>query len=344
MQKFIERYKSLRKKKFLELPSGYAHQYAFIGAGQHSISNLYPVIHHLGIPLKKICTLHPANAVRMAERFPSCTGTGNLQQVLEDDSIKGVFLSASPSSHFSLTQQLLKAGKHVFVEKPPCHSVQELQLLLQVQGTRYCMPGLQKRFSTVNRLLAPYCKRANTYTYRYLTGAYPEGNALYDLFIHPVDNLVQLFGAITSVQFQRSANNLTWFVTCQHTNGASGLLHLSTDHSWNSPVDELEVNTDKAIFNAAYPFRLVSTGKSATILNIPLEKVFKTPVTQKIYLNNTGFIPTDTNNSISLQGFVGEIEYFVRATEQGKWEDRFNLASLLPTYAILEQLNQSANH
>ena len=33
----------------------FQHTYAFIGMGQQSITNLYPVLHYLGVPIKYIC-------------------------------------------------------------------------------------------------------------------------------------------------------------------------------------------------------------------------------------------------------------------------------------------------
>ena len=340
MQKLIERYKAYRKKKFLNIVSGYSFRYAFIGTGQHSISNLYPVLHHLGVPLKKICTLHAVNAQQMAARFPDCTGTANLQDILDDESIRGVFVSAHPSNHFPLAEKLLLAGKNVFVEKPPCLSLQELQSLIKNRGNLYCMPGLQKRFSTINKWLGPYCKKTCTYSYRYLTGPYPEGNPIMDLFIHPIDNILQLFGDVTAIELLPSHHQRTLFLACQHANGTTGSIQLSTDHSWSEAVDELEVNTSSSIFKASYPFKLTSTEKSATVFSIPLEKVFKKPSIQKVYVNNTGFVPTDTNNSVYLQGFAGEIEHFLKMTEAGKSTDAFDIASLERTYRLLEKINQ----
>ncbi len=338
IKEFIERYKSYRKKKFIDLPLRYQFQYAFIGVGQHSISNLYPVIHHLGIPLKTICTTKEAHAHKMAQRFNGCSGTGRLEDILDDPAIKGVFVAANPASHFDLTGRLLAADKNVFVEKPPCLSIRELQTLISKQGIHNCQPGLQKRFSTINTLLKPFQSKARSYSYRYLTGQYPEGDPVFELFIHPVDNLVHLFGEVEAMHIHVSTKGLTYFLSITHKNGISGILHLSTDHSWKSPVDELEIITDSEILSASYPFKLFSIHKSPTIMHIPFDKIFKGPVVQKIYLDNKGFVPTDTNNSIAMQGFSGEIARFVQMTEGQQKDSLHDLTSLSETYKILEQI------
>lgn len=340
-QQLLERYKSIRKKKYLDLPRSYRHRYAFVGVGQHSISNLYPVLQYLGVPLKLICTRHLSHAQKMAERFPGCTGTDQLEDIIQNKDIRGVFISATASQHYSIIRQFASAGKHLFIEKPPCSSLDELNNLLQYPEAGNWMPGLQKRFSTVNKLLSPQIARASSYSGRYLTGAYPEGNPVTELFIHPVDNIISLFGDIEKVEVHKATRkNKTCFVTLAHTNGVAGVLQLSTDYSWNNPVDTLEVITSSNILNAQYPFRLESTEKSGTVLGIPKEKIVKKPMLHTSLLNNTGFVPTDFYNSISLQGFLGELEYFVQAAEQNKLAPAYSLKSLVPTYQVLEKIQK----
>lgn len=335
----IDRYKRFRKTSYLRQPFNYRHQYAFIGIGQHSLSNLYPVIHYQGIPLKTICTRHLKDAQQMAARFPNCTGTDQLSDIINDAAIKGVFVCASPSQHAAITSELLQAGKHVFVEKPPCFSVQELHALIKLQGQQHCMPGLQKRFSQINQLLEPHRSKTTTYSCRYLTGAYPEGDAVLELFIHPVDNCIRLFGDVQSIQINTSLkNNITCFISVQHTNGITGIIHLSTDHSWQFPVDELEINTQAAVFQASYPNKLVSIEKPARFMNIPFEKIFPAPVVKKVHLDNTGFVPVAGKNNIAMQGFSGEITHFVNSVEQNKYTEQHSLQSLIATYEVLEKI------
>lgn len=342
-QQLIERYKTLRKKKWLDKHSQYKYQYAFIGVGQHSISNLYPVIHYLGVPLKRICTRRLEHAQKMAVQFAQCTGTNNINDILEDDSIRGVFVSTTPQQHVEIVTQLLKAGKQVFVEKPPCFSLSNLEALIQLQGTNNCQTGLQKRFSTINALLRPHLPKAKTYSYRYLTGPYPEGDALFELFIHPVDNIIQLFGPIrTSSIHYAGKDNGTFFIHLIHENNVQGVLQASTDNSWQYAIDELEINTATHILNASYPFKLTGTQKPLRFFNLPLEKILKTPVQQKVYLDNNAFALTAANNTLSQQGFLGEIEHFVKMTEEGRLDEKHTLKSLLSTYELLEKMKLKA--
>ena len=116
------------------------------------------------------------------------------------------------------------------------------------------------------------------------------------------------------------------------------MLQVSTDFSWQHSVDELEVNTGSDILHASYPFRLTGIQKPIRFLNLPIEKILKTPVQQKIYLDNNAFSLTAANNNLYLQGFGGEIEHFVRMIEGDRRDELHNLISLLPTYEMLEKM------
>src|SRR5579863_3039343 len=190
----IDKYKSIRKKSYLDRISGYRYKYAFIGVGSHSIANLYPCIKYLNIPLKYILTKNKQHADKMAAGFVNCTGTDDLSVVLNDDEIRGVFICVQSLVQNGLAKKCLAANKHVFVEKPPAFSSNELEDLIKIQNENICVVGLQRRFSTVNKLLHQFRKQSQHYHYRYLTGAFPDGDEIYELFIHPVDNIVRLFG------------------------------------------------------------------------------------------------------------------------------------------------------
>jgi virulence factor len=340
----MNRFRSMRNKAYLDKAGSYRHRYAFIGAGTHSIANLYPCIRHQQIPLKYICTNHAENAQKMASGFPGCTGTDNIADILNDPSVRGVFLCTGPALHFELAKKLLLGGKAVFVEKPPALSLTDLDELIRIREERrsVCMAGLQKRFSTINGFLKKARLGAATYNYRYLTGAYPEGNPLYELFIHPLDNAVQLFGKAKATHIEKAGSGpaATWFVNLEHATGALGILELSTAYSWRTASETLAINTQKEIWQANYPFRLTGTEKPATIAGIPSDKLLDRPVRQKIYVDNNGFIPSAGNNSLVSQGFFGEIEFFVSQVERNSSDDH-GFGSLRNVYELIARIDRA---
>jgi virulence factor len=337
--KIIERYAQLQKQKMLDANKAYTNAYAFVGVGAHSMANLYPVLQHLRIQLNYICTRNIDNAKKMATQFSHCVAVNDLSIICNDPKIKGVFVCAQTTAHFSIVSQLLQAGKHVFVEKPVCSSSTELQMLMKQQGELICLVGLQKRFGTIGQLLQKHAKQLISYNGKYLLGSYG-GNPILDLFIHPIDNVVQVFGEAKLQHAEKviSNNDVTFQLTLQHANAVSGMLELSTAHSWQAGVDELIVNTKKEIFHCQYPNKIWGIQKQSTVLGVPLEKALPKPVEHKIYFDACSPAPIRENNSLLVQGFYGELKTFVDAVETGQQTVFGSLHSLTNTYSILDAL------
>lgn len=323
----------------LHANKAYRNAYAFVGVGAHSMANLYPVLQHLQVTLKYIWSRNIEHAQKMAAQFSNCSGVNQIDIICKDPNIKGVFVCAHPSTHFAIVAQLLQAGKHVFVEKPVCSSLAELQILQKQQGQCICLVGLQKRFGTIGEVLQRNMKQPISYNGKYLLGSYGD-NAIMDLFIHPIDNVVQIFGEAQLQHAEKIVSNkdITFQLTLQHANNLTGMLELSTAHSWQAGVDELTVNTNKEILHCQYPNKMWGVQKQSTVLGIPLEKALPKPVVHKIYFDGSTMLPVREHNSLVIQGFYGEIKAFVNAVETGGQTAFCSLHSLTNTYSILDEL------
>ncbi|MGL4208094.1 MAG: Gfo/Idh/MocA family oxidoreductase [Candidatus Adiutrix sp.] len=69
------------------------------------------------------------------KNFPELGAAPSWQSLLEDSTIAAVVLATPPSTHFQLAWEALKAGKHVFVEKPLSMSTQEGRKLLDLASS-----------------------------------------------------------------------------------------------------------------------------------------------------------------------------------------------------------------
>ncbi|MBR3454436.1 MAG: Gfo/Idh/MocA family oxidoreductase, partial [Bacteroidaceae bacterium] len=276
IQKLIERYKRLRTTKYLS--QSYQYSYAFVGLGQHALTNLYPVLHYLAVPLKYICVTSERKVQLIERKFPHVKATTSLDMILNDDEVKGVFVSASPSAHFSIASQILKSGKSLFIEKPPCQTLRELDALIDQQrlyGSPVAMVGLQKRYAPAVQILQKYLRKKYLISYdlHYLTGAYPEGNALLDLYIHPLDLVCHLFGKPEILVCQQVAS-ASYILMLRHPH-IVGTLELSTSYTWTSAGESLKVCTSKGIYRLSQMELLTFEPKHSSILGIPYEKVHK---------------------------------------------------------------------
>lgn len=347
IQTVINRYKQMRSKRFLE--NIYEQQYALVGIGKHSLNNLLPVIQHLQLPLKYICCTSVEKAKTIQRKYIGIRGTNSLSEILTDKNVKGVFVSTTPRTHFSIASEVLKSGKSLFIEKPPCESLRQLNTLtdkIKLYGAEHVVVGLQRRFSPCTYILQNRLRKdtVHSYHYRYLTGLYPEGDALLDLFIHPIDYVTFLFGAaqIKAVETIKSSHNggITLFLILQHRH-LSGTLELSTDYSWQTAQDLFDINTSKGIYSLNRMEVVDFTPKHSSVAGIPLEKVFKNNTSTINLYGRNGFIPIMENNQIYSQGFYSEIETFANIVEH-KIKDTHisDFDSLKNTYRLMDEIRE----
>ena len=316
IQEFINRYKRIRTERFLR--QTYQYQYAFVGMGQHSLTNLYPVLHYLGVPLKYICVTSERKVKLIKRKYPSVKVTTSLDEILKDETVKGIFVSTSPSAHFAIASQVLQSGKSLFIEKPPCQTSTELDTLIALQqqyGSPIAMPGLQKRYAPAVQLLRKRLskERLINYDFRYLTGAYPEGNALLDLYIHPLDLACYLFGKPEIIACKKVTMN-SYILMLQHPH-IVGTLELSTAYTWTTAEESLKICTRSGIYSLMQMEELTFTSTSSTVFGIPMEKLCTRRETNEFLFKHNNFTSVLENNQIYTQGFYNEIEAFTSQIE-----------------------------
>ena len=336
IQAVINRYKRIRTEQFLRRT--YQYQYAFVGMGQHSLTNLYPVLHYLCVPLKYICVTSERKAQLIERKFVGVKTTTSLDEVLKDESIKGVFVSASPSAHFSIASQVLKSGKSLFIEKPPCQTLAELDRLIDLQrlhGSPITMVGLQKRYAPAVQLLKQRLRKERLINYdlHYLTGAYPEGDVLLDLYIHSLDLVCYLFGQPEIIAIRQVAKD-SYILMFQHPH-IVGALELSTAYTWTTAEESLNVCTRSGVYNLSQMESLVFTPNPTTVLGIPTEKWRPRNKTVEYLYQRNNFTPTLVNNQLYSQGYFNEITNYTDAVEDLENQISTSLKSVRDTYEII---------
>jgi virulence factor len=337
IQQLINRYKRMRTQRYLN--ETYRCQYAFVGLGQHSLTNLYPVLHYLQVPLKYICVTSEHKARLIERKFQGIIATTRLDDILNDESVKGVLVAAAPNAHFSIASQVLQSGKSLFIEKPPCQSVAQLKELIAMQqssGSRVAMVGLQQRYAPAIQILKMRLKgqRLLNYDLHYLTGAYPEGDALLDLYIHPLDLATWLFGKAEIVSYlEINENSYLLMLRHQHI---VGTIELSTCHSWQDAQQSLTVHTHSGTYRLNQCEELIFAHRQPVIAGIPMEKIRSRSQSVEYLYRHDGFSPILAGNSIYTQGFFQEVTTFVNAVEGKRANNLTDLQSIEPTLQLIE--------
>ena len=134
----------------------------FIGAGSYAQSHLLPNIPKTkNVSLKGVMTSTGTSSRSVAERYGFDFCTGDEKDILENENINTVFIATRHDSHAEYVIKALKAGKHVFVEKPLCLTLDELNQITQtysaIRNPQSAMPllmvGYNRRFSPLAEII-----------------------------------------------------------------------------------------------------------------------------------------------------------------------------------------------
>lgn len=101
------------------------------------------------------------NAKSIAERYSARLATTDYQDVLTNPEVEVVFICTRHNLHAGFTIRALRAGKHVFVEKPLAINRKELDEIVDTYNNLRVKPVLMVGF---NRRFAPHIQRAKAIT------------------------------------------------------------------------------------------------------------------------------------------------------------------------------------
>ena len=127
-----------------------------IGAGLFAAGTLLPILKKMnGVELKGVATATGIKGQHIAKKFGFKYFTTDYQELLKDDEINSVFIVTRHGTHSKFFIEALKAGKHVFVEKPLCLNKNELNQILETYSAirnpqskiPVLMVGFNRRFS-----------------------------------------------------------------------------------------------------------------------------------------------------------------------------------------------------
>ncbi len=128
----------------------------FIGAGSYASRILVPAFKAGGAHVKVVASATGASAGTAARKHGIALAASDAGAVLADPELSAVVIATRHDSHAALVCDALRAGKHVFVEKPLALSLKELEEIDRAyrsrsQGTGdgpVLMVGFNRRFAS----------------------------------------------------------------------------------------------------------------------------------------------------------------------------------------------------
>lgn len=105
---------------------------AFIGAGGRGGSNLRTMVKDPDVNVVALCDVNRNNLAKAAEQFPNARTYEDFRELYtKTDDIDGVVVSTCEHTHAYATMPALKAGKHVYCEKPLTYNVDEARKITE---------------------------------------------------------------------------------------------------------------------------------------------------------------------------------------------------------------------
>lgn len=266
--------------------------------------------------IRGICTHKAAEAKYFAQKSGSQIATTNYEDLLADPKINLIVISTRHNTHASLVEASLKASKNVFVEKPLCLTLAELEKLDQLvkepkEGFNpLVMVGFNRRFSPfVNKIMPLIENRHNPLEVYYVVndnylppshwvntqegGGRILGNAchMFDLFCYLTQSRVKKIQAsaiFSSSNFYLPTDNFISLI--QFQDGSLATLFYSTQGSEKLPKEQ---------------FSVFSEGKVLTVNNFTKLESYGVKANMKTFASD--------------KGHLAELEELAQSLKQRKW-------------------------
>ncbi len=220
-----------------------------IGGGNFARSTLLPILKKLSsVSLKGIATATGVNAKSVGTQYGFDYCTTDYHEIFQDQKINAVVIATRHQLHALLIVEALKAGKHVFVEKPLCITEEQLRQIIGSYARTPTPPLLMVGF---NRRFAPHTEKARKFfngrrnplvvSYRVNAASFPSdhwindpeegGGRIVGEVCHFVDLMGYLIGRRPVRVLAQGASPNTVSITLKYEDDSIGTVHyLASGH------------------------------------------------------------------------------------------------------------------
>jgi predicted dehydrogenase/threonine dehydrogenase-like Zn-dependent dehydrogenase len=234
-----------------------------LGAGSFATGVLFPALRKIdAIDLVCLASATGFKSAEVARRFGFHSASTDEAEVLRDDRVNTIAVLTRHHLHARQTAAALRAGKHVFCEKPLALSREDL---LQVEealraSARLLLVGFNRRFAPMSARLREFLEPVHeplSIYYRVNAGLLPPGHWHYDPSqgggrivseaCHFIDYLTFLTGALPVLVLARALpgggryREENVVLTVELADGSIGVIHYLANGGRSMPKERVEV-------------------------------------------------------------------------------------------------------
>ncbi|MGB3478374.1 MAG: Gfo/Idh/MocA family oxidoreductase, partial [bacterium] len=304
----------------------------FIGPGNFAKSFLLPNMKYEEANLVGVADVRGTNSKMVAQKFGYKYCTTEYKQLLDDTTITTVFIATRHDLHAQLIMESLKAGKHVFCEKPLCLNQKELTQIIKARSMPSALSSLL--FIGFNRRFAPLTMEAKSFmgdkvvpyiiNYRINAGNLPQDHWLLDIkqgggrvigeVCHFVDYISYFAAAPLKSVYAQSfgGSNDNIIATLEYDDGSLGSISYFAVGDPDFPKERIEIFGDEKVC-------VIDDFSSAVFSNAG--KQTKTKISQD-------------------KGYKDEIQAFLDAVRKGK-KSPISFKNIVETTLVSFLINES---
>ena len=132
------------------MPAASTANVAFLGAGNYAGRVLIPAFKNAGATLSTVVSSGGVSAVHFGEKHGVIKASTDSSEIMADASIDTVVIGTRHNCHAAQVLKALKAGKHIYCEKPLCLTLEELAEIegeARARPSQHLMVGFNRRFA-----------------------------------------------------------------------------------------------------------------------------------------------------------------------------------------------------
>jgi len=232
---------------------------SFIGAGNYATAILIPIFKKAGAYLQNVISSNGVSGLHAGRKFGFQETSTDTDSVLLNQDTDAIVITTRHDSHADYVLKAIQNDKHIFVEKPLCLNLEELQKIhnSQLKTKRILMVGFNRRFAPQVQKVKELLSLSSNPIAIVMTvnaGAIPADHWTQDPTVgggrivgegcHFID-LLRFLAGNPIVSYKKSVmlsqSNDTTSIHLEFENGSIGTIHYFANGTKSFPKERLEV-------------------------------------------------------------------------------------------------------
>lgn len=235
-----------------------------VGVGGHAYRNILPALHYLPVELVALCDLNEDLLARTAREYGVTKTYPKAGEMYAAAELDAVLICVGPHAHPQLAIEALRAGLHVWMEKPPAMRASQVEEMIKARGDRTCAVGFKKAFMPATRKAKELMTSPDFGKLRSVLAVYPmtipaDGPGILERGelrnwlangCHPLSFMLELGGRVREVTCVLGpGEEAVGMVNLHYESGALGVLYLAAGAPPGCPIERYQLFGDGKVIS-----------------------------------------------------------------------------------------------